>query len=305
MKKIILFAALLMGMTAYAQQDPLFSQYMFNKLLLNPGYAGSKEVLSIDALDRFQWVGIEGAPRTFTFGAHTALPNNKVGVGLYAYRDVLGPTINQGLMGSYAYRILFPNSKLSFGLQFGFKSFVYDRSKVNTLEPDFTFDQAYVQRYTPDANFGIYYYSNKFFIGLSSKQLFQNEYGYVMVNGTSTYTRLMRHFYGMAGVAIPISEYVSLRPSFMAKFVKNAPLQLDANVSLVFNDQFWIGMSYRTEKAIIFLTEFRITEKLRVGYSFDMYLNELQPHNKGSHEIRLGLDIELFQSRMLTPRYFF
>lgn len=305
MKKIILFAAILLGIAAHAQQDPLFSQYMFNKLLLNPGYAGSKEVLSIDALDRFQWVGIEGAPRTFTFGAHTALPNNKVGIGLYAYRDALGPTINQGLMGTYAYRILFPNSKLSFGLQFGFKSFVYDIAKVNALDPDFTFDQPYAQKYTPDANFGIYYYSNTYFFGISSKQLIQNEYGFVSIDGVSTYTRLLRHFYGMAGVAIPISDNVSFRPSLLTKFVKNAPIQFDVNASLVFNDLFWIGLSYRTEKAIIFLTEFRITEKLRVGYSFDIYLNELQPQNKGSHEIRLGLDIELFQSRMLTPRYFF
>lgn len=295
---------MLMGFSAYSQQDPLFSQYMFNKLLLNPAYAGSKEVLSIDLLDRYQWVSIPGAPRTLTFGAHTALRNPHIGLGLYAYRDVLGPTTNQGMMATYAYRLIFPQSKLAFGLQAGFKHLHFDESLMNIQYPDAAFSQP-EHPYVPDVNFGIYYSTSRFFAGLSSKQLLQNDYGLVMQDGKNTYTRLLRHFYGLAGAAIPINDGLIFRPSVLAKFVKNAPLQLDFNASVVYNDLFWIGMSYRTEKAIIFLTEFRITEMVRVGYSFDLYLNELQRHNKGSHEIRLGLDLELFQSRMLTPRYFF
>jgi type IX secretion system PorP/SprF family membrane protein len=305
MKKLIVIICLLTGVSSYAQQDPLFSQYMFNQLLLNPAFAGSKEVLSIDILDRYQWVGIDGAPRTLTFGAHTALPNNKVGIGLYAYRDALGPTVNTGFMGTYAYRILFPNSKLAFGIQVGFKHMVFEWDKIRVQKPDYVFNQQDNNRLTPDANFGIYYFTNTYYVGLSSKQLFQNEYGWTTVNGENTYTRLLMHFYGMAGVAIPLDDRITFRPSVLGKFVKHAPPQLDVNASLIFNDVFWIGASYRTEKAVVLLTEFRITPRLRVGYSFDMYLNELQPHNKGSHEIRLGLDIELFQSRMLTPRYFF
>ncbi len=304
MKKITGLVFLLISFSAFAQQDPLFSQYMFNKLALNPAYAGSREVLTIDMLDRYQWVGIDGAPRTFTVGAHMSTRNNKVGLGIYAYRDVLGPTINQGLMGTYAYRLLLDRGTLSFGLQAGIKYFDFDWLQINVEDPDYTFNPQDIQRIIPDANFGIYYQSNRFFAGLSSKQLFQNEYGLAKVDGKTTYTKLLRHFYGMAGAAFPIDDKIVFRPSVLAKFVKNAPLQMDINASFLFGDIFWIGASYRTEKAVVFLTEFRISEKFRVGYSYDIYLNELQPHNKGSHEIRLGIDLDLYHSRMMTPRYF-
>ena len=305
MKKITGLVFLLISFSAFAQQDPLFSQYMFNKLALNPAYAGSREMLTIDMLDRYQWVGIDGAPRTFTVAAHMATRNNKVGLGLYAYRDALGPTINQGLMATYAYRLLLGKGTLSFGLQGGFKYFDFDWRQMNVEDPDYTFNPQDVQRMIPDANFGVYYQNNRFFAGLSSKQLFQNEYGLAVVNDKTTYTKLLRHFYGMAGVAVPIDDKIVFRPSVLAKFVKNAPMQVDVNASLLFSNIFWIGASYRTEKAIVFITEFRISEKFRVGYSYDIYLNELQPHNKGSHEIRLGIDLDLYKERMLTPRFFF
>jgi type IX secretion system PorP/SprF family membrane protein len=304
MKKITSLVFLLISFSAFAQQDPLFSQYMFNKLALNPAYAGSREILTIDLLDRYQWVGIEGAPRTFTVAAHMATRNNKVGLGVYAYRDALGPTINQGMMGTYAYRLLLGKGTLSLGLQAGIKYFDFDWMQMNVEDPDYTFNPQDIQKIVPDANFGVYYQTNRFFAGLSSKQLLQNEYGQATVDNKTTYTKLLMHFYGMAGAAIPMDDKIIFRPSVMAKFVKNAPLQLDINASVLFGDIFWIGASYRTEKAIVFLTEFRISEKFRVGYSYDIYLNELQPQNKGSHEIRLGIDLDIYNSRMMTPRYF-
>jgi len=304
MKKITGFIFLLISFSAFAQQDPLFSQYMFNKLALNPAYAGSREILTVDMLDRYQWVGIDGAPRTFTVGAHMATRSNKVGLGVYAYRDALGPTVNQGLMATYAYRLLLGKGTLAFGLQAGFKYFNFDWQQINVEDPDFAFNPQDIQRFTPDANFGVYYQTRYMFAGLSSKQLFQNEYGLAKIDDKTTYTKLLRHFYGMAGLAVPLNDKLIFRPSLLAKFVKNAPLQFDVNANLLFGDIFWIGASYRTEKAIVFLTEFRISEKFRVGYSYDIYLNELQPQNKGSHEIRLGIDIDTFHSRMMTPRYF-
>lgn len=305
MKKLTGLIFLFISLSAFAQQDPLFSQYMFNKLVLNPAYAGSREMLTIDMLNRYQWVGIEGAPRTLTIGGHMPTRNNKVGLGLYAYQDVLGPTKNQGLMATYAYRLLLGRGNLAFGLQAGFKYFDFDWKQINVEDPDYTFNPQDLRRFTPDANFGIYYQTNRFFAGLSSKQLFQNEYGIIKVDDKSTYAKLLRHFYGMAGAALPIADKVTFRPSALVKFVKNAPLQADFNASVLFDNIFWVGASYRTEHAIVFMTEFRITEKFRLGYSYDIYLNELLPHNKGSHEIRLGFDLDLYRDRMLTPRFFF
>jgi type IX secretion system PorP/SprF family membrane protein len=193
---------------------------------------------------------------------------------------------------------------LSFGLQAGAKFF-----NLNDLEEfldDPLFNVTDIRKVTPDANFGIYYYSDRFFAGLSSKQLFENEYGVIRgEDGKTTYMRLARHMYGMAGAAFPLTQDMALRPSVLAKYVRNAPFQVEGNLSLVFDDKLLIGASYRTEKTVVLMTEIRIAKQIRLGYSFDMYLNELQGQSKGSHEIRIGLDFELFQTRMLSPRYFF
>ncbi|SHF21039.1 type IX secretion system membrane protein, PorP/SprF family [Mariniphaga anaerophila] len=304
MKKILLAFILLMNLTAFAQQDALFSQYMFNKLLVNPAYAGSREVFSVDLLNRYQWLGIEGAPRTISLSAHTILKNKKVGLGGYVYRDELGPTIDQGFMATYSYRIRTQNGWFSFGIQGGLKYFDFDWNAINTQYPDQMFMPEDVRKISPDANIGFYYQSPRFFAGISSKQLLENEYGVVEVDGKTTFSRLARHFYGMAGWAIPINDRMTFRPSALAKYTKNAPAQVDLNASFIFNNVFWLGASFRTEKAVVFLTEFQIAKSIRLGYSFDLYLNELQLHNRGSHEFRLGFDLPRKNERMKTPRYF-
>ncbi len=304
MKKIIPALLLLINLTAFAQQDALFSQYMFNKLMVNPAYAGSREIMTVDMLNRYQWIGIEGAPRTISLSAHTLLKNEKVGLGGYIYRDALGPTIDQGFMATYSYRIRTENGWFSFGIQGGVKYFDFDWNIIKTQYPDNMFTPKDVRRITPDANIGFYYQSTRFYAGLSSKQLLENEFGVVEVDGKSSFSRLTRHFYGMAGWAVPVNDKMTFRPSALAKYTKNAPLQMDFNASFLFNDVFWLGASFRTEKAVVFLTEIQITKFMRLGYSFDLYLNELQLHNRGSHEFRLGFDIFRMNERMKTPRYF-
>ena len=156
----------------------------------------------------------------------------------------------------------------------------------------------------PDANFGVYYYSDKFYVGVSSHQLLQNQTLAVTDSaGNTQFTKLLAHFYGMTGVAIPMGENVVFRPSLLAKFVKNAPPQLDLNASFLFVNAFWLGVSYRTEKAVSFMTEINIAQNFRIGYSYDIWLNELKTYNSGSHEIRLSYDFNV-NKRMLTPRYF-
>jgi type IX secretion system PorP/SprF family membrane protein len=277
---------------------------MFNKLLVNPAYAGSKEVLTIDVLDRRQWVNIEGAPNTLTISAHTALKNKKVALGAYVYRDALGATSTQSFMGTYAYRIYMERSSLAFGLQFGFDYFDFNWSELVQKYPDPAFDPQNVRRITPDANFGIYYQSHVFYLGISSKQLLANGFSKIIGDGKSTFSKLTQHFYMMGGYALPIKDKVVFRPSIMTKYTPHAPLQFDFNASILFGDTFWAGISYRTAKAITILTEFRIAERIKLGYSYDLYLNELQPFNYGSHEIRIGFELPIFETKMHTPRYF-
>jgi type IX secretion system PorP/SprF family membrane protein len=212
---------------------------------------------------------------------------------------------NTAAMATFAYRIIFPTGKLSFGLQAGVKSTGIVWSKINAHD---TQDPFLINRVkntvVPDANFGIYYYSKTFFAGLSSHQLLQNNTLVTTdAEGNTQVSKLLTHFYGMTGVVLPLGDNVMFRPSLLAKYVKNAPPQLDLNASFLFANKFWLGASYRTEKAVSFMTEINIADNFRVGYSYDVWLNELKAYNKGSHEIRLSFDINVGK-RLLTPRYF-
>lgn len=304
MKKIVVIIVLLTSLTGFAQQDALFSQYMFNKLMVNPGYAGSREVFSADLVYRYQWVGIEGAPKTLSLSMHAPLRYEHVAIGGYIYSDQIGPVVDQGALATYAYRVNLPKGKLSFGLQAGIKHHTIDWNMIQLEDPDYVFQGDQSNKVTPDANFGIYYYSNRMFAGLSSKQLLQNEYGMVKVGEKKVYSKLLRHFYGIAGVAVPVSDKVTFRPSLLVKYVKDAPWQMDLNASFLFNDMLWLGMTYRTDGDFVFLTEFIVNRKYRIGYSYDMNVKELIRYTSGSHEIRLGIDLDLLKNRMYTPRYF-
>lgn len=305
-KYILIAFVMLLSYRVYSQQDPLFSQYMFNKLALNPGYAGSRDALSVDLLYRYQWVNIDGAPKTISASVHSPLRNPRLGLGLTAYNDQIGPLTFTKAFGSFSYKILFDNSTLSFGLQMGFSHSYLDKSKLKVYdEGDILILYDQTRQFIPDANFGIYYYSDRYYLGLSSKQLFGNTALTITDKNSNTqFYKLVNHFYGIAGLAIPLSDNLVFRPSALAKYAPNAPLQVDLNASFLINNIFWIGASYRTEKAVSFITEINLTENLRLGYSYDIWLNELKVLNKGSHEIRLGYDFNLYNSRMRTPRYF-
>jgi len=305
MKKIFTILFIILGGSAVAQQDPLFSQYMFNKMALNPGYAGSREVIAADVLYRYQWVKIDGAPKTISASIHSPLKNPHLAVGLNMYNDKLGPLSYTGAMATFAYRILFPNGKLSFGLQAGIKNngIVINQFVVSDEDDPFL-NSSISKKIIPDANFGVYYSSDKFYIGFSTKQLLQNQSLVVVDNtGNKQFTQLKAHFYSMAGCVIPVGENVVFRPSLLAKFVSNAPPQLDLNASFLFNNSLWLGASYRTVKAISLISEFNITQSIRLGYSYDIWFNQLKNYNSGSHEIRLSFEINN-NKRLLTPRYF-
>jgi type IX secretion system PorP/SprF family membrane protein len=291
MKKLLTVLLIIIAGYSFAQQDPLFSQYMFNKLAVNPGYAGSREALSADILGRLQWVGINGAPRTISASIHSPLRNQHIALGLTAYQDDLGPTIFQGGLATVAYRILFPDSRLSFGLQAGIK-----RGSI--------LNQQLRDKIIPDVNFGVYYYADNYYVGISSKQLLQNKIMVVDNEDADQFTHLLRHFYGMAGMAIPMNDDVIFRPSILVKYVQHAPAQMDLNANFLFANTFAVGASYRTEKALSLMAELKITKSLRIGYAYDIWFNELKAYNTGSHELRIGFDLETLQNRMRTPRYF-
>jgi type IX secretion system PorP/SprF family membrane protein len=305
MKKLLTVALLLITGTIFGQQDPLFTQYMFNKLAVNAAYAGSRELLTADILYRNQWVGIEDAPRTINASLHSPLVNPRLALGVNVYNDQLGPLSTSGALGTFAYRIIFPKGKLSFGIQAGFKKNFLDREALTMHDEDEPLmDYTVLREIVPDANFGIYYYTDKFYAGASTRQLLQTTALEVDPGtGEKQFTKLLTHFYGMTGAAIPLGDNLVFRPSVLAKFVKNAPPQLDVDACFLLYNVLWVGAAYRTEKAVSGLIELVVAQNLRIGYSHDRWLNELQPYNKGSHEIHISYDLNVHK-RLLTPRYF-
>ena len=305
-KTLILSLFLTIGYGLSAQQDALFSQYMFNKLVVNGAYAGSRDVLSATAVNRYQWVGLDGGPKTLTFSVHSPLRNEKVAVGMYLYSDKIGMIHDYGFMFNYAYRLLLGDGKLSFGIQAGLRHIKIEWEKSTVFDPDdiYWLTQP-VTKPRIDANFGIYYYNESLYVGISSKNLFENSI-IQSKDQDVIYTTLARHFYLMGGYAFKISEDLIFRPSALIKYTLNAPPNMDFNASVFLFNTLWLGVSYRTwNNAAVFLTQVVITDNLYIGYSYDTYLNsEVQAHFKGSHEIMIGYDINLFKSRQLTPRYF-
>lgn len=315
MKKSIIILSLFLAATGvFAQRDALYSQFMFNRLVINPAYSGSRDVLTMTLLNRYQMVGFgDGAPRTLTFSAHTPLRNEHIGVGFYVYNDQTGPYNDLGFMGNYAYRVRLLNGTLSLGLQAGFNQVNVDWDAVVMRDGD---DPVSIVRpknkLQPDANFGIYYYTKSYYLGVSSKQLFESQYGKInLADGSSTYAALARHFYAIAGMALPVSEKIVFRPGLMFRYTDNAPLDIDLNASFLFNNIFWLGASYRTNRnaitnlnAVVLMVEFNLNENWRLGYSYDSYLSELKTYSEGSHEIMISYDLNLFKPRVLTPRYF-
>jgi len=309
MKKIIIIILLITSTAALAQQDPLFTQYMYNKLDLNPAYAGSQDLFSADMLTRLQWVGIPGAPRTISLTAHTPLSNPHIGLGFDAVLDELGPTVNYNVKGSFAYRVIFPTSKLCFGVAAGIAYEDIDWSELTPKDlGDYELNNQVRNNVVPDVDFGIYYYGRQFSIVVSSKHLLQNQMiieTTTPTNSNNAYTQLLRQFYGLAGAAFPLGDNVVFTPSILCKYVQNAPFQTDFDASFMIYNLLTLGATYRTDAAVGLLVEVNITKNLIFGYSYDIWFNSLQAYNKGSHEIHLGCSFDIFnKDRMLTPRYF-
>jgi type IX secretion system PorP/SprF family membrane protein len=264
-------------------------------------------MLSLTIDNRYQWVGLEGAPRTLTFSAHTPLRNRKIGLGVFLFSDRLGPLHNYGFMGIYAYKIELGKGMLSFGLQAGLKHIKIDWSKSTVKdEGDPIWINQPQTKPRPDADIGIYYSSKRFYAGISSKNLFENTFVSKDLDYEDfVYTTLARHIFVVSGYALTISDNFVLRPSVLLKYTANAPVNIDINGSVFIHNTLWLGLSYRSHNnALVFMAEIDLRNNFRIGYSYDTYLNVLKSTYQGSHEVMIGYDVNIFKPRILTPRYF-
>lgn len=296
----MVFVALMGCALGHAQQQIMFTQYMFNGLAINPAYAGSHETVSATALMRQQWTGLDGAPSTQTFSMHSPLKKERVSLGLLVMHDKIGVTNQNGVYGSYAYRIpLSTKGKLAFGLQAGATFYNALFSKVSPTDPTFKNDIRLAQ---PNVGFGVYYNTDRFYAGISMPQLIETKFD---KSSTDPDSKLVRHYFASAGYVFDMGPSVKLKPNVLVKAVPGAPVEFDLNLNALLRDVLWVGLSWRTFDSFDAILQLQVTDQLQVGYSYDFATTtDLSRVNGGSHELMLNYRFTFAKSRIVTPRYF-
>jgi type IX secretion system PorP/SprF family membrane protein len=304
-KRICFFMAMVCLQTiAHAQQDPQYSQYMFNTLAINPAYAGSRDVLSVTMLHRRQWTSVAGAPKSTTISADLPILNEKVGLGMLVYNDQIGVLQNNAVYFSYAQRIrLTQAGTLCLGLTGGGSFFTADLNSVSTTTPgDNVFASNINNKLKPNIGAGIYYTTDRWYVGGSMPRVFTNSLGTTTLAKEASE---FRHYFIMAGFVSHLNSIMVLKPSFIGKAVSGAPLQVDLNLNLWFYDKIAIGGSYRTGDAVLGMLEVIPAQGWRLGYAYDFTISGLGNNlTAGSHEIMLRYEFASATSKILSPRYF-
>lgn len=302
-KLLIIFSVTLSVSQAFAQQDAMYSQYMFNYLLVNPGYAGSRDVLSVTGMYRKQWINVDGAPSTLTFSADMPIANERMGLGLTVFKDQIGKEGNTGVYGSYAYRVrLTQKGTLSFGANLGFTQYSADLANValNSSNPDNAFS-GNIREINPNFGLGLFYSTDKFYLSVAIPHVIDSKLGDLSNLGRSV---LRKHYFLGAGLVFPVSPNVKLKPSTLVKIVEGAPIEGDFNLNAWYVDKIGLGVSYRTGDAFVALLEFQATTGLRFGYSYDITTTRLARYASGTHEIMVRYEFATLKKKIITPRYF-
>ena len=319
------------GMMAHAQQDAMFTKYMFNSLVYNPGYAGYHDHMYVGVLYRNQWQGIEGAPTTQTLTLHTPLRTQRVGVGFNLVNDAIGPINETRAFASYSYRIpLGGSNTLAVGLQGGMSYWRANWGELNLQNPlDDAFADPNPTKFLPNFGAGVLFYNDQFYVGVSSPQLIEHDLREEANINTLPFAKLYRHYYLAAGAAFPINgDQMVLKPSILIKNVGllsglnkdpefqniGAPTEFDIDVSILFYQQFQVGLSFRSaieafddrssfDSADIWMS-YLLNNGLRFGAAFDYPLNDLNTVTFGSFELMVGYQFNYNVAKVVTPRYF-
>jgi len=304
-KIITIICLLLANFSVKAQQDAMYTQYMFNTLAINPAYAGSRNVTSATALFRNQWTGIAGAPKTGTLTIDAPILDKRLGVGLQLFSDKLGVTQTTGAVLSAAYRIRLEEGTLAFGLQGNINQFRADYSSVNlnsnTYDPAFAFN---INKTLFNFGTGVYYNSDRFFVGLSVQDLVKNRLTDYTTNNSDFRQTQVMHLFLSSGYVFDLNDDFKFKPSFLIKGVKGAPIEADINATLWIKDVVGVGAQYRTSADVAGLIEIQASPQIRIGYSYDYSTTALRFSNSGSHEIMLRYEFGFSSGKILSPRYF-
>jgi type IX secretion system PorP/SprF family membrane protein len=289
---------------AAAQQDPHYTQYMYNMSVMNPAYAGSKDNLSLGLLHRKQWIELEDAPVTSTFFGHSPVGKN-VGLGLSFVSDKIGPVEENNIYGDFSYTLqLGGDHKLALGLKAGLTLHSVDYlTRINPTLPD-PGDSAFGRDASNSYfNFGTgaFYYTNKYYLGLSVPNMLKATH--LDFDGRS-YGNEASHYFLTGGYVFDLTANVKFKPFFMAKSSFEAPTSLDVSTNFMFKDKFEIGATYRLEDSFGAMVNYAVTPSLKIGYAYDHIVSDLNVTTPSSHEIILLYNVNFNKKVSRSPRYF-
>lgn len=300
----LFFALLTFSVAIRAQQETQHSMYFFNPVLLNPAYAGSQEAIQVTGTVRDQWSGLKGAPKTQVLSLHSPLKTEKIGVGFTVLNDQLGVTKNTGVYADLAYSIKVnkKNNRLAFGVKLGMD---FLRQDFSSLRINDNTDELYNDGFNYKKNLfnvgaGIYYYGKRHYLGISTPRMVKNK-----INLSSDQQALQEnHYYFFGGIVVKLNPAINMRPSFIVKYVNNAPLSIEGNLSFLFYDKIWVGAMYRHKAAIGLNIMYNVSQNLRIGYAYDYQTTALQKFSFGSNEIMVSYNLRSKSKGFKSPRYF-
>lgn len=285
--------------TVFGQQDPQYTQYMYNMNVLNPAYAGSKGVTSIGILGRTQWVGVEGAPRTVTLSGHAPM-GKAVGLGMSIIHDEIGPVKEDNVYADFSYTIFTSDvGRLAFGLKAGVTFLDVRETIMVDDDPDPL--NVPIHQTSPNFGAGVYYYTNKFYVGLSAPNFLETEHLEKEGGVVSTASEKM-HYFATAGYVFDIADNLKLKPSTMLKATDGAPISLDLSLNLLVDERVELGLSHRIDDSISAMVGFQVNNDFRVGYAYDYTTTRFGNFNSGTHEIMLLFDFN--KKNVKSPRFF-
>ncbi len=297
-----------------AQQDAQYTQYMYNTISINPAYAGSRGVLSVMGLHRSQWVGLDGAPRTQTLTLNTPIgTSERIGLGLSIVNDEIGPTDETYFDIDFSYTI--PTSdfgRLSFGLKAGGHLLNVDFQRLTQFsENDALFENNIDNKFSPNVGVGIYYHTDRFYVGLSTPNLLETDhFDESTTDSNSTAISFLAeeriNYYVIGGHTFDLSDDVKFKPAILGKLVFGAPLQVDISANFLLYEKLTVGAAYRWSAAVSGMVGFQISDSMMVGFAYDRETTELgqTQFNDGSYEVMLRFELFKKYNRMLTPRFF-
>lgn len=314
-KKSILLSLLFLGITIHgliAQQDAQYTQYVFNTLSINPAYAGSRGQLSFAGLYRSQWVGLDGAPETFTINLHSPIRESRIGYGISIVNDNIGDGVVQetyldGVV-SYTLDVGF-NKKLSFGLSVGGDFISLDFNALRNFDQEVVEQDNIDNRFSPNFGLGLYYHTDKFYAGFSAPNVLETEFFDNDSNDANSVNFLSSeriNFYFITGYVLDLNGNLQFKPALLTKAVGGAPLQVDVSANFLFNERFSFGVAYRWDAAVSALAGFQITDQMMLGLAYDRETTDLggAQFNDGSFEIFLRLELLKKFQQTVSPRFF-